>query len=168
MNALGLALLVGLAAPASAQDAEDAATLLRGCVEAAGTGAGGECRGAYARVCTADRAEGPTTIGMSACALAERDGWDRILNEVYAELVLESKRRARADEEAGLAPASLEEMLTEAQRAWIAFRDADCEHDYALWGEGSQRQVAGAVCLSERTANRVLELRDKLEQMRGK
>jgi uncharacterized protein YecT (DUF1311 family) len=160
-----LALAV-LAAPAlaAAQDDEAALALVRSCLAAAETRAdAAACRGAWARDCAAG--EGATTLGIVACTTAETAAWDRLLDEAYAELVLLSRRRALLDEEAGLAPPPLEDMLREAQRAWIAFRDADCEQEYAIWGEGSQRQVAGAVCLMDRTATRVLELQAKVGPM---
>lgn len=94
------------------------------------------------------------------------EAWDRLLNETYADLVLLSHRRELLAEEEGRTPAPLQTMLRDAQRAWIAFRDADCDHEYAIWGEGSMRQIAGALCLLERTATRTLELRSKAVQMR--
>jgi uncharacterized protein YecT (DUF1311 family) len=165
------AALLGLAAllapqPAAAQDAEAALALVRSCLAVAESRAdAAACRGAYARDCAATTAGGETTLGIVACTTAETEAWDRLLNESYAELVLLARRRALLDEEAGLTPAPLEDMLREAQRAWIAFRDADCDQEHAIWGQGSQRQVAGAVCLMDRTATRVLELQAKRGQM---
>lgn len=150
------------AGPAAAQDAQAALASLRGCLVASERPE--DCRSAYSRQCAAEVPGGQSIAGMSACAAAEAEGWDALLNETYAELVVLSKQRAAAEGEA-IGQAPLETMLREAQRAWIAFRDTDCAHEYALWGEGSQRQVAGTVCLLERTADRVLELRGKLGQM---
>lgn len=45
-----------------------------------------------------------------------------------------------------------------ARRAWIAWRDADCRFAYEQFGGGSLRQVAGAACQRDRTAERVLHL----------
>jgi uncharacterized protein YecT (DUF1311 family) len=164
--AVVLALAALLAPPAAAQDADAALALVRSCLGAAGARADATaCRGAYARDCAATTEGGDTTLGIAACATAETEAWDRLLNEAYAELVLLARRRALLDAEAGLEPPPLEDMLREAQRAWIAFRDADCEQEYAIWGRGSQRQVAGAFCLMDRTATRVLELQAKLGQM---
>lgn len=153
-------------APAAAQDAEAALGLVRACLAVAeGRADAAACRGAYARDCAAAIAGEGTTAGVVACTAAETEAWDQLLNEAYAELVLLSRRRALRDEEAGLTPPPLEDMLREAQGAWIAFRDADCDQEYAIWGEGSQRRVAGAVCLLDRTATRVLELQAKRGQM---
>jgi uncharacterized protein YecT (DUF1311 family) len=102
---------------------------------------------------------------MSRCAAAEAEGWDRMLNETWAELIVLARRRAILDEEVGAEPADLEGLLVEAQRAWIAFRDADCAQEVAVWGDGSMRTVAGAWCGLERTAQRVFELRAKRATM---
>jgi uncharacterized protein YecT (DUF1311 family) len=159
-----VAVLGVLAAPAAAQDEEAALSLVRSCLGAAETRADAfACRGAWARDCAAG--EVGTTLGLVACADAEIRAWGRILDETYAELVLLSRRRALLDEEAGRAPPPLEDLLREAQRAWLAFRDADCEQELAIWAEGSQSRVAGAFCLIDRTATRVLELQAKLGQM---
>jgi uncharacterized protein YecT (DUF1311 family) len=88
-----------------------------------------------------------------------------MLNETWADLVVLARRRAILDEEAGETPADLEGLLVEAQRAWIAFRDADCAQEVAVWGDGSMRTIAGAWCGLERTAQRVFELRAKRATM---
>ena len=54
------------------------------------------------------------------------------------------------------------ETLIAAQRAWIAFRDADCLHAYAMAGTGSIRQIEGASCRLSATAMRVLDFREWL------
>jgi uncharacterized protein YecT (DUF1311 family) len=149
--------------PAPADEA--ARELLAGCVDLAETRADAvACRGAHARICMEGEG-GATTIGMSACAAEEAEAWERLIDETYADLVLLARRAAIRAAEEGRAAAPLEAMLEEAQRAWLAFRDADCDQEYAIWGEGSQRQVAGAWCLLERNATRLIELRDKRAQM---
>jgi uncharacterized protein YecT (DUF1311 family) len=55
------------------------------------------------------------------------------------------------------------DALRDAQRAWIAFRDADCAARYAMWQDGTIRTIVGANCHLTMTAQRTIELRD----MRG-
>jgi len=57
--------------------------------------------------------------------------------------------------------------LRDAQRAWIAYRDANCAMEYGLWGAGSMRQIAGADCQMRMTAERMLELRSYRQQLGG-
>lgn len=151
---------------AEAQNGAAAETLLRGCLGVAEPDDSDRCMDAYSRQCAKDLPGVGGTVTLSACAAAETKGWDRLLNENHADLVVLSKRRAAGKDEAIVSP-PLEVMLRDAQRAWNAFRDADCRHEHAIWGEGSQRQLAGAVCLLERTARRTLEFRRKLEQMQA-
>lgn len=145
--------------------AEAARALLADCVDLAETRADAvACRGAHARICM-EGVEETDVIGMSACAREEAEAWERLVDETYADLVLLARRAAIRAAEEGRAAAPLESMLEQAQRAWLAFRDADCDQEFAIWGEGAQRRVAGAWCLLERNATRLLELRDKRAQM---
>ena len=110
---------------------------------------------------------GDTTLGMTDCTIAEAAAWDRVLDETFAELVILSRDRIALEEQAGAAPEPLDEMLREAQGAWVTFRDADCAQEYAVWGEGSMRQIAGAWCRLDRTSQRVIELRAKRDAFAG-
>jgi uncharacterized protein YecT (DUF1311 family) len=167
VRSVACVLLLMFPLPAAAQDGTVAATQVRACL---GGAASREealgCRGSYAAGCSASAPGGESTAGMAACAAAEGEGWEIVLNEVYADLVLLARRQDLRDAEDGVASADLRGMLRDAQRAWIAFRDSDCAHEAAIWGEGSQRQVAAAFCLLDRTATRVVGLRVKQEQMR--
>jgi uncharacterized protein YecT (DUF1311 family) len=138
-------LLLASALPAGAQDAAQALPAVRACLESDAPQA---CAGDFARTCMQASPQGETTVGMSVCALTEAEAWDQVLNETYAALLK-------------TAPPESAAMLRAAQRAWVAFRDADCAQEVAIWGEGSMRQIAGAECTLARTAQRVTELRDK-------
>jgi len=164
---IGAALSLAVSAPsASAQDPEAALADLRACLETA-TGADARaCVGTYARPCMAAPG-GDTTLGMADCTIAEAAAWDRMLDETFADLVILSRDRIALEEQAGAAPPPLDEMLREAQGAWVTFRDADCAQEYAVWGEGSMRQIAGAWCRLDRTSQRVIELRAKREAFDG-
>jgi uncharacterized protein YecT (DUF1311 family) len=158
---LTMALFLVFSAPVLAGDAtftdEDDATLST-CVEAAGIAlrSGGDvsetdCIGITSTVCMAT-AEGRSTLGTTQCAYAEGAWWDMLLNARYQSL--------RED----LSP-SLFETLRDAQRAWIAFRDADCQVRYDFWEGGSIRNPIIANCLLNKTANRAIELGDLLDWM---
>jgi uncharacterized protein YecT (DUF1311 family) len=108
---------------------------------------------------------GDTTLGMVACTAAETAAWDTLLNEVYAALMIEARRRAGAAADEGREAPDHEALLREAQRAWLVFRDADCAQEVAVWEEGSTGRIAGAYCMLDRTATRVLELTDKRRSM---
>lgn len=150
------ALCIALPASAFAQDLPAVAlagleATVRGCFATAAPGeTAPACLGTGAKPCT-ETAEGMTTIGTMQCLQAETAVWDDLLNTEYK--ALRAQMLAQGED--------LNEKLLDAQRAWIAFRDAECAFDYARWGDGSIRQIVGANCLMEMTAARAIELRDK-------
>ncbi|MEL7344578.1 MAG: lysozyme inhibitor LprI family protein, partial [Pseudomonadota bacterium] len=89
---------------------------------------------------------GQTTLGMAMCTQAETRAWDRVLNAEYARTM--AWNRAMDAEDRVYFPefANREHALRVAQRAWIAFRDAECALAYAQWGAGSMRHIAGTSC----------------------
>lgn len=90
--------------------------------------------------------EGQSTMGLIECMGDELKVQDARLNAAYA--------KAMAD----LTPAQKESLRT-AQRAWVAFRDADCQSLVSEdWGTASR--VAGNECMVRRTVERTLELED--------
>ncbi len=52
----------------------------------------------------------------------------------------------------------LEESLRGAQRAWIAFRDAACEVEAAVWEGGSMQPLIHATCMTRLTEARTGDL----------
>jgi uncharacterized protein YecT (DUF1311 family) len=83
------------------------------------------------------------TYQMIACLERQRNYWDKRLNAAY---------------KAALADAKTEQSrsLRAAQRAWLAFRDTNC--DYYLRGEGSIAKISAALCLRDMTEKRAVEL----------
>ena len=93
--------------------------------------------------------DGQSTMGMIACAGAELKLQDARLNRAYqAAMKRLDQPRQRA-------------ALQKAQRAWIAFRDADCASLYDQdWG--SLSRIEANACMLDHTARRA----DALEQYR--
>ncbi|WP_019955744.1 lysozyme inhibitor LprI family protein [Yoonia vestfoldensis] len=118
------------------------------------------CIGDAASMCMADERDGDTTVGMSGCLAGEAGAWDALLNAEYA--AARDFARAMDAEEAEFFPeyAVRADQVQVAQRAWIAFRDANCAMQYGVWEAGSMRQIAGADCLLEMTAAQTFALRD--------
>ena len=117
------------------------------------------CMGQAAGACQ-NVGQGSTTIGAVECIQAETAVWDAILNEEYRA----TRAQLRDEDARGFAEGlSREITLRDAQRAWIAFRDADCTAQFAQWQDGTIRSIVAANCGLTRTAQRALELRD----MRG-
>ena len=107
---------------------------------------------------------GETTLGMSMCMADEVELWDGILNAEYRETMDFAKAMDAGEVEYFPEYAKRAEALRDAQRAWIAFRDAECALAYAEWGSGSMRHIAGSECVMRMTAERALELRAMRER----
>jgi uncharacterized protein YecT (DUF1311 family) len=90
-------------------------------------------------------ASGMSTAGMIECANAELRVQDGRLNNAYQSAILRLERPRQ------------KVALQKAQRAWIAFRDADCA---ALYDEdwGSMARVQANACVLEHTRQRAVEL----------
>jgi uncharacterized protein YecT (DUF1311 family) len=116
-----------------------------------------DCLGAAANACQ-DQDGGSTTIGMTECIMAETAVWDDMLNEEYTRLQRNFSARGWAG--GAVTNEELKIALRDAQRAWIAYRDADCGLRYKVWEGGTIRGVVAANCEMTMTASRALDLRD--------
>ena len=116
------------------------------------------CMFTVSEACQAEEEGGYSTLGMSMCNHAESEAWDVLLNEEYK--AAQKFGKVMDEDEAESFP-NLDkrtDTLREAQRAWIAFRDAECLNAYANWGAGSMRHIAGTACVLEMTAKRTVDL----------
>jgi len=92
------------------------------------------------------------TPAMLECTGAERHRWDARLNAVYQRIMgsRDYSENART-------------QLREAQRAWIAYRQAACRAAGDLTAEGgTMSRVVAAECVMRMTAQRAGELEDLL------
>jgi len=161
-----LGLLLGSSVSAQSDGLSHYAAALEACFDAAQDPAVAQaCQGQASAACMEGEAAGYSTQGMTGCLLAEHAAWDDLLNRDYRR-TMEALRQLDADE-AEFFPeyAGRADALRTAQRAWIAFRDADCALAHAMWGSGSMRQIAGASCVLDMTAQRTIELRFLTEGM---
>lgn len=152
-------ILAVIAAPqiSSAQALEVNPQVVWSCYLQTGIGAPfPDCLGQGASLCE-NAPQGSTTSGMATCTQEEAAVWDVILNEIYTEI---QNMNAAADE-AGLSPLiDRTDALRTAQRAWIAFRDAECAARYAMWQDGTIRSLEAAACHMTLTAQRAMALRE--------
>jgi uncharacterized protein YecT (DUF1311 family) len=106
-----------------------------------------------------DCANATSTAEMNYCVDREYQTADAELNEVY-QMVLRSIREGGG--EAPYDPVSWEAALVEAQRTWIAFRDADCKGLVPMeWTGGSGTTVAVLGCMIELTKERTRALGER-------
>ena len=83
-----------------------------------------------------------TTYVMSMCLMRVNSAWDNSLNQIYRTTLAAQTPTARVS-------------LRNAQRLWIASRDADCKAVYEANITGSIRSVSAASCQVNATRRRV-------------
>ncbi|MDO9222533.1 MAG: lysozyme inhibitor LprI family protein [Caulobacter sp.] len=91
-----------------------------------------------------DSPDGASTMGMVECIGVELKVQDLALNAAYRSLIADMTPEQKAG-------------LQRAQRAWIAYRDADCASRYSPdWGSISA--INANFCVLRRTVERTIEL----------
>ena len=152
------------AAHATEHEVAEYDSVLDACYMAAVDGAARRvCVGGMSSTCMDREEGGHSTFGMTSCLAGEARVWDKYLNQEYR--ATRNFARLMDEDEAVYFPeyAKRVEALVAAQRAWIAFRDAECGLAYASWGSGSMRNIAGADCVMRMTAERTIDLREMRE-----
>jgi len=116
-----------------------------------------------------DHAAG-ATLPSIACNETEQGAWDTRLNTAFEALV---RRDAAADTSDPLGgPATTfragqrrTDTLGSAQRAWITYREAECQYE-ATEFNGSGSRVVESTCLLRITVQRALALQERLTNTR--
>ena len=102
-------------------------------------------------------AEPVTQRDMNACADIEYDKADKDLNAAYKQLRTKMSDWGKsADEESKGAV----DALVAAQRAWVAFRDANCEVAGFQARGGTMESMLISSCLADMSTKRAAELRE--------
>lgn len=159
-----------LAPPAAAQENEsipsaaDMHGQLAACLDASQDRAGDEaCIGSQSGPCM-DVESNQTTMGMMTCEMNEAEAWELMLNALWKPLRAQAKEADEAGDAQAMGLPGQAETLLAAQRVWLAFREAECAWEYAQYGSGSMRQLAGAGCRLGLTARRVVDFRDWMRE----
>ena len=150
------------AVSASAQDLDYDPRVLDGCLDGyAGAVDKSICIGMGAAHCIQTEA-GSSTVGLGYCFSEEFEQWDARLNRVYQALLVDQVQRDNDIRDFNENLAVAEERLRQMQRAWITYRDAACDWEYAQWGGGTGAGPASAQCMMELTARQTLFLEARL------
>ncbi|HEX2843245.1 lysozyme inhibitor LprI family protein [Hyphomicrobium sp.] len=100
-----------------------------------------------------------TTYEMNFCSDKSFNEADAKLNATYKKVLAHI---AASDLEPPYDPASWEKAMRESQRAWVAFRDADCKGAVPMeWSGGTGTGSAVAGCMTEKTNARIKELEER-------
>jgi uncharacterized protein YecT (DUF1311 family) len=104
-------------------------------------------------------------VEMTYCASVDYEKADADLNALWPDVVAAAKSNdediAEMASERGV-PTTLQALRT-AQRAWIKFRDAQCEYEaYEVFG-GTAQPMVGSLCLARLTRERIQVLAYSVE-----
>jgi uncharacterized protein YecT (DUF1311 family) len=103
------------------------------------------------------------TAEMAACAYDDYDAEDAKLNKVYAKYL---KKMQNMDADMGNSEGDTAVgRLKTAQRAWIAFRDAECPLESVDNMGGSIERILGPSCMAALTKERTAQLQSQLKAM---
>lgn len=103
-------------------------------------------------------ADAQSTVEINSCFDKEYQAADKALNVAYA-TALDFVRGRKLD--APYDAKSFETSLKSAQRAWVAYRDADCKDLVPQqWSGGTGTTSAILQCMMEKTRQRTKELKD--------
>jgi uncharacterized protein YecT (DUF1311 family) len=103
----------------------------------------------------ADPCKADDLSSVQSCATAELARADKALNSAYQKVLRDLTPPSVGDPKD---LASSKAMLIEAQRAWVKFRDNDCNAIAPLIGSGTARLQAVTGCKIQRTEQRTKEL----------
>ncbi len=92
---------------------------------------------------------------INDCALAQYEVADEKLNTTYQKLV----HMTRDD--------IAKKLLVKAQRAWIAFRDAECDWDRDIYRGGSMAPAEYWACLAHLSDDRTKQLQQAMCDLRN-
>lgn len=108
-----------------------------------------------------DCANAVSTYEMNACADKDFTAADADLNRVYAEAL---KAVPEMASDPPYDAKSWEQALRASQRAWVAFRDAECQNHVAMFWTGGSGATADIIgCMEEKTKARTKELKERYE-----
>ncbi|MBP1883682.1 uncharacterized protein YecT (DUF1311 family) [Ensifer mexicanus] len=100
---------------------------------------------------------------MNICAGQDYDRADADLNNIYKQAVAAMKAMDKELGEIDAAYPGAEQALKKAQRAWIGYRDGQCELAGFEARGGSMEPMLVSGCLAELTRKRTSELKQLLE-----
>jgi uncharacterized protein YecT (DUF1311 family) len=91
---------------------------------------------------------------MARCGLEEFARQKKAMDATYAALLSKLSQPAQAQQK---------KALQDAQKSWIAYRDAECRYQYEEAGGGSISDVVSATCQWGMTADRARSLEASLK-----
>lgn len=103
-----------------------------------------------------------STVALKFCAGEDLDRADAELNATWKK-VMAHARAADADWLPEGLPSRVD-LLRDAQRKWIAYRDAACEADATKAYGGTAQTLILVICLTNKTQQRTIDLRSYMAE----
>lgn len=105
-------------------------------------------------------ADALSQMEMTACASQDYERADAELNRLWRRIIAEAEANDRSPDSGRTAEDDRSEaaILRAAQRAWIAFRDAQCEYEGLGERGGSMEPMIVNQCLARLTRERIAQL----------
>ncbi|KJS09086.1 MAG: hypothetical protein VR78_16910 [Hoeflea sp. BRH_c9] len=106
-----------------------------------------------------------TQMEMSYCAHLDFENADKDLNALWPDVVAAARQSDEyvAEQAKSMGVPTTLEALRTAQRAWITFRDAQCDYEaYEVFG-GTAQPMVGSLCLARLTNERIEVLKRAIE-----
>lgn len=103
-----------------------------------------------------------SNLEMKMCAQRDFEAADKELNEVYAKAIKDARdtyQDSKTLPGAEKMP-NLEDKLRGVQRAWLAYRDTNCEYQSLMYWGGSHASLAYGLCKVDMTKARTKELKE--------
>lgn len=97
-----------------------------------------------------------STVALNECSKFGFDEADRELNLEYQQVLKDLRTLAKAGDDVS----KMKAALVKAQRAWVAFRDADCDAVYENYAGGSVRNAVYFHCMEKHIRQRTAALRN--------
>ncbi|MEI2300631.1 lysozyme inhibitor LprI family protein [Ensifer sp. MJa1] len=104
-----------------------------------------------------------TQMDMNICANKDYEAADAELNKVYKQALAATKAQDKELAQIDANYVGAEDALKKAQRAWIGYRDGQCELSGFEARGGSMEPMLVSGCLTELTRSRTKELRAIVE-----
>ena len=103
-----------------------------------------------------------TQAAMNLCAGRDFQAADRALNRQWTKTAAEMRRRDKAMTRDDGRPGYFDALL-DAQRKWLAYRDAHCRAEGYMARGGSMEPMLVGTCKADLTRKRTAQLRDLIE-----
>ncbi len=96
-----------------------------------------------------------TTPELNECAARQQKAVELTLNQTYQQALKSLQQPDTALDKFS----ATRQKLVEAQRAWVKFRDADCEAVYLQYVSGSIRNLMFTGCMQKHAERRIEDLK---------